>query len=347
MKIKYELAQDVIIYILSLVLLVLVIWGFNQKYFSDYLELKSQMNLINSGVNIVDAYGQNINQQIITNYNASITNYNFIRNIEISFFIIVGILGFILVIHSITTKINLIETTLVEGVSKLENLQPLKVNNKYIEIEKISTELNNAIMSIRSKDTMRKELYENMVHDFVTPLHILSGNLELLNAGIDIDINILNEQVKRLEHLTKLNIHNQKYDSGVFNSDDLKQYINILEPVYPQVTISTVIKPNIQFLAKSESMYRVIDNIVKNATEHGKASEIVVKLEENDNKCYLSIENNGLQIDNKIIDQLFNRNVSTSSSGLGLGIVKDLLDDMDMLIDVTSTLSRTSILIII
>lgn len=342
MKIKSELAQDVIIYILTLIIALFAILLINRTAFPAYTTNKTQMRLINAGVNIVDDNGDDARGDAVRSYAEYTEQLQPIFQSEVIIYGIFASLGLVLLVRSISRKIKLIENSLNSGVNNLEQLQLIDSDSCYLEITTINDQLNTAITNIRHKDQIRTELYENMVHDFVTPLHILQGNLELMNNGIDIDINILNTQVTRLKHLTSMNLITKEYNRQAFNSDQLEAYITILKPIYEQCSLVTNISPNISFYTKIESLYRIIDNIINNAVKHGKPTTITIGLQQHGDQLILTIDNDGKAIDKDVIAHLFQRNSSASSSGLGLDIVNTLAVDLGYQIKVESTASKTS-----
>ncbi len=346
MKIKYDLIQDILIYFLLMIAFALAISTFNHFYFADYYSLESQYLLVNeNGLNIIDDNGVNINQQVNSQYILQNSIFKQVRRFEFIIFIISVILGFMLIMYSITSKLKLITQTLDQGINNLEQLQSIDNINKYQEINQINNKLNTAISSIVHKDTIRSNLYANMIHDFSTPLHILQGNLELMNNGIDIDINVLNSQLTRLDYLVKMNVAKQQYSYQQLLATDLEHYIEILAQLYPRCRFKTEIVSTLQLSTAVENFYRIIDNIVNNAIKHGKANIIKIELKAEDGNYLLTISNNGEPICDEIISQLFERNTSTASSGIGLDIVKQIINDLDYQISVNSIDNNTQFII--
>ena len=100
--------------------------------------------------------------------------------------------------------------------------------------------------------------------------------------------------------------------------------------------------------ADKEKIEQVLTNLIENSIKYGKESgttEIVVQ-EVLENKLIIRITDNGIGVDNKNLERLFERfyrvdqtgNRSTGGSGLGLAIVKHIIDAHDEKIFIESEL---------
>lgn len=341
MKIKYELIQNTIIYTLSIIFILFLILVINKFMFPYYDYANSQLTLVDRGINIIDARGTPIGKDDIEQYHSYVARVKYFHKMESYIVVVYIICGLIVLIFSITNKIKLIETNLQTSILKLENLETIKLNNKYSEINRINANINQAIFKIKAKDQARFELHENMVHDIMTPIHILKGNIELVNNGIDINLQVINEQISRLENLAKLNVLTQEQPKILITGPSIIEYIELLKLINSGVNISTNISEEIEIVTKTEYLYRIIDNIIDNAIKHGKPDNITVSLIEKQNYIVLSIANDGIQIEKQDLEKLFERNYSQSGSGLGLDIVQNLAKQLGYQITVSSTPKET------
>ena len=74
-----------------------------------------------------------------------------------------------------------------------------------------------------------------------------------------------------------------------------------------------------------EALISVFDNIIRNATIHGKADKIRIKIENKDELCEIRIADNGSGIPEEIKNEIFDEGFSygdNRGSGLGLYIVR-------------------------
>lgn len=348
MKIKANIIQDIIIYILSIIVLGLAMLAFNQIGFNQFQQLEQQVKLIKqTDINIYNNLGEDVTDQIVDKYEHSKSTVERVRTIEGILLLCYALIGFVFVGYSIYQKINLITQTLSDSIKSLEALEPHITNSKYTEIIAINRNINHAINKINHKDQVRTQLYENMIHDFTTPLHILKGNLELLNHGIEIDLSVLNDQVDRLQQLTKSNIASQHSISDVVTSTDFISYFEQLQKIHTDYRFNIQIEPNLTFETNLDSLYRIIDNIIQNAIKHGEPSLISISLQLSNELLTLIISNDGKSIEPSLRDTLFERNTTSMDSGLGLNIVKTLVTELGYDISVTSTSELTSFLLTI
>lgn len=107
---------------------------------------------------------------------------------------------------------------------------------------------------------------------------------------------------------------------------------------------------NISFIEINEmELYRIVTNIVNNAInvlKDIKDPTINIRIYKINTKAFIEIENNGPTIEEKNIENIFKRGFTTkenqdSSHGYGLSIVKELIENNDGTIEVTSREFKT------
>ena len=106
------------------------------------------------------------------------------------------------------------------------------------------------------------------------------------------------------------------------------------------------INPNILYLGDMQLIQKVIDNLISNALLHSPTGNcIFISLEKNESVILFSIENTGVHIPENSLSKLFNtfyridqsRNRQTGGSGLGLYIVKSILNLHNAQINITNS----------
>ncbi len=348
MKLKTDLNQSIIIYFLTIITVIILLIIINFKLFNDYQEVKVQMNLITeNNVKIIDDQGVNQNDKVSTDFKIEKQRRDRILYLEIILLILIIIIGFLILINDINQKIVLLENLLKDSIKATEQLQVIDSSSKYEEINQLILNINRSINRIKKKDQKRDELYEDMVHDFKTPLHIITGNVELAQHGIELNIDIVNKQLKRLKYLTELNLIKQENEEQVIEGEELSAYLHQVAKIYPHVDFILNIDQVIVFSTKVESLFRVIDNIINNAVKHGKPGKINIVLKEAETEIELAIINDGEEIDSELIDLIFNRKNPSISTGLGLNIVNSILEQLNYQLITESNPSSTSFKIII
>ena len=214
------------------------------------------------------------------------------------------------------------------------------------------------ISEMKKQETFRREFIGNLAHELKTPLFTSESYiLTLLDGAIDDDevnkkylkiagkaINRLNLIVKDLDLITKI----ESGESEIQRTDF--DIINLAQNAFEMLEI-TASKKNIKLLlefndklplrvnADNEKIQQVLTNLVENSIKYGKengTTELVIQ-ELTENKIIVRVTDNGLGIEKKHFNRLFERfyRVDQSGSrkgggsGLGLAIVKHIMDAHD------------------
>ncbi len=130
-----------------------------------------------------------------------------------------------------------------------------------------------------------------------------------------------------------------------------------LEKILKEVIdlFSSQIKINYEFVknelylvnADKEELKRVFINLIKNSIQ-ANSSEIKIKLFKDANYCFINIEDNGTGIPEEMLDKIFDPNFSTKTEGTGLGlpIVKRILNDLNGNIEIKSEVGKGTVVMI-
>ena len=214
------------------------------------------------------------------------------------------------------------------------------------------------ISEMKKQETFRREFIGNLAHELKTPLFTSESYiLTLLDGAIDDDevnkkylkiagkaIHRLNLIVKDLDLITKI----ESGESEIQRTDF--DIINLAQNAFEMLEI-TASKKNIKLLlefndklplrvnADNEKIQQVLTNLVENSIKYGKengTTELVIQ-ELTENKIIVRVTDNGLGIEKKHFNRLFERfyRVDQSGSrkgggsGLGLAIVKHIMDAHD------------------
>lgn len=230
----------------------------------------------------------------------------------------------------------------------------------YEEIVKINETLNYALEELNKTDTLQKELLANITHDLKTPLTLISGYAEMMkdlpdelnNDNLDIIVN----EVKRLNLLVDdlLNLSKLQAKTITFNFEavDLKalieeilireQKLNGLNQF--EIHFNTECKKAIIY-ADLIKMSQVIYNYLTNAINYsGNSNQIDCLLEEAEDSYTFKVRDYGVGISESELSSIWNRYYRVdktlsrpqSSSGLGLSIVKEILEAHHFTYGVTS-----------
>ena len=211
-----------------------------------------------------------------------------------------------------------------------------------------------------------KETITNISHDIRTPLTSLSGYFQLLcqcdtaseeenySKIIKQQIIILEEMLEELFTYAKLS--NESYEMPLTQCHTNKILRDAIFGFYydfkkanilPEISIPE--KP-IYIVSNEMALKRVFQNVLRNVMEHGK-KYVGVTLRRNNGEVEIIFSNdiaNDAEIDtSRIFDRFYKADVArtTSSTGLGLAIAKELLNKMNGSISATVSNNRFEIMI--
>ncbi|AQS11830.1 alkaline phosphatase synthesis sensor protein PhoR [Clostridium saccharobutylicum] len=225
----------------------------------------------------------------------------------------------------------------------------------------------------RLNEESRKKMISNISHDLRTPLTSMLGYMELMlddNTTNDklFDCNSLNCKQKN-EYLEVIynkgsylyNLLEEFFEISKLDSNDVKieiKEVNVSEIIRQNIIsffneINKLhIEPKINLpeddvyaLGDEKALNRILNNLINNAIKYGVQGTIIgVNLIEDEDKISIEIYDNGGGIPENEIDYVFDRlytveksrKLNTKSSGIGLTIVKKLVNSLNGTISVSS-----------
>ena len=222
------------------------------------------------------------------------------------------------------------------------------------------------ISEMKKQETFRREFIGNLAHELKTPLFTSESYiLTLLDGAIDDDevnkkylkiagkaIHRLNLIVKDLDLITKIESGESEIQRTDFDIITLAQNaLEMLEITASKKNIKLMLEFNdklpLRVNADNEKIQQVLTNLVENSIKYGKengTTELVIQ-ELTENKIIVRVTDNGLGIEEKHFNRLFerfyrvdsSRNREEGGTGLGLAIVKHILEGHNQSINVRST----------
>jgi two-component system OmpR family sensor kinase len=198
-----------------------------------------------------------------------------------------------------------------------------------------------ALRPMRQALHLLEDFLKDLIHDLNTPATSILLNSKLLRKRGDF------EEIERIElsakgiaslykNLEFMNPNDIVNDEAVVLDELINEKINILEKIYPNIKFTknmtkTIIKSN------RSGIDRIIDNLLTNACKYNKKNG-QVHIEIKNQK--LIIEDTGVGIKNTT--KVFKRYYKESSQGLGIGmnIVKQLSDILNITIDIKSVVGQ-------
>jgi adenylate cyclase len=198
-------------------------------------------------------------------------------------------------------------------------------------------------------DKQKTEFFQNISHEFRTPITLIQGPLESAVAtkqGLSYAQSaIALRNSRRLLRLVNQLLDLQRLDAGrmqpSFRPCDLVEFVNqIVESFRPYcekkgLNLITELEPSPTVYLDMEKFDKVLYNLLSNAmkfTDIG--GSITVRLQYRGDRCRLQVQDTGIGIVKEQIPHLFERfrqaegteNRSYEGSGLGLALVKELVE---------------------
>ncbi|MDB8790765.1 HAMP domain-containing sensor histidine kinase [Romboutsia sp. 1001216sp1] len=254
-----------------------------------------------------------------------------------------------------------------EATEVIRNLMPyiigvailIAIIGAYIYTKVITKPLIDIIETEREAENKRKEFIATISHELKTPITIISGQLEgmIYNIGKykDRDLYLeksydttqeLKELVNEMIEVSKCEILETDLTLDTVNLSNMVENI-IKRQVFliEDKNLNTVIdiEKDLYVKCDEDRIKKAISNIINNAIKYSPNKEtIIVKLytksvkiarRKTDSKIYLEVENTGITIDKKYLNEIFkpffrvekSRSRKTGGSGLGLYLVSKIL----------------------
>lgn len=231
------------------------------------------------------------------------------------------------------------------------NTMALNLQNAMQELKLANEQLAVDVKKFQALDEQRGYFFAAASHELKTPLTILKGQIENMIWGYGDYQNhekYLPEALKAtedIERLVKEIITISKMESmdlqNTLQEVSLKQTVNdIVQIILPLAQDKHIqIHQNIScdnFLSVNPNLWsKALSNIIGNAVRHSPCGEnVFISLQFYENRSALVIENTGVTIPEADLSNIFtpffrvdkSRNKATGGSGLGLYIVKTILD---------------------
>lgn len=265
------------------------------------------------------------------------------------------------------------------NISHLYDLVPdLNSKNAATDIEGLSEQISSLtddkskeIDLLTERENYRREFLGNVSHELKTPLFSIQGYLlTLIEGGVEDEnirdkyLNRINKSVDRLTYIvkdldmiTELESGNLKLEKTQFNILALtKEIFDLLEIKAQNNSVKLKIENTtnipIRVVADLEKIEQVLTNLIVNAINHStkESTEVIVSFQTISGKVKTTVKDNGIGIKPEHIERIFerfyridrSRSRNNGGSGLGLSIVKHILEAHGEKIQVKSTYGKVT-----
>ena len=231
-----------------------------------------------------------------------------------------------------------------------------EMSELYKSYEDMRLKLKESTEEMKEKEKQNKELVSNITHDLKTPITSIKGYVEGLVDGVADTEEKKERYIKTIYtkacDMDRL-INELTFYSGIdsnripyhFHKLNVTDYFNDcveevgldLESEDIQLNYTNLIDPETVIIADPEQMKKVINNIIGNSIKYmDKEKGIIdIRLSEDNDSVRIEIADNGKGIASKDLGNIFerfyrtdaSRNSSQGGSGIGLSIVKKIIED--------------------
>ena len=218
-------------------------------------------------------------------------------------------------------------------------------------LQEANLKLEDDVQMEKSREQQRSSLFSAMSHELKTPLTILQGDLEgmLMNIGRFKDrdryLQHALDTAKEMQDMVQeiLWVSQVQGESQVLSKTPTNMYALVKKCVFhyqepaqnKEIDIKVKGKQELNCLADQKHLEKALLNIINNAVSYSpKGAQIQINLQAKNKTGILTIENSGTTIPEEQIPHLFepfyridkSRNRNTGGTGLGLFLVKSILD---------------------
>ncbi len=226
-----------------------------------------------------------------------------------------------------------------------------KLSSALSQLQSANKQLQADIDKERELERQRIDFFSAASHELKTPITIIKGQLQgmLYQVGRYKDretylaeclaaADTLEKMVQELLTISRLDMpdcacNKSELDLSSLINESLSSHEDLF--MLKNLTVEKFISPDISVLGDIRLLQKAVDNLLGNAAAYSPVgNRVIVKLRRDEDGAKLTIENTGVHIPEEEIPKLFeafyrverSRNRQTGGTGLGLYIVKSILD---------------------
>ncbi|API92816.1 vancomycin resistance histidine kinase VanS [Virgibacillus pantothenticus] len=295
---------------------------------------------------------------------------------DFNFFILLFIPLSIMFFYLLTKRYSLYFKEISQGIHQLANgnfTHHVQIDTKD-EFHDIAEDINAAADKLQQAiergefaESSKDQLIVNLAHDLRTPLTSVLGYLDVVLKDEHLTdeqkrhyLSISYKKSQRLEALinelfdiTKMNYGMLQLDKTEINLGELLQQLN--EEFYPMLEKNHIrtrldIQSSLMITADGEKLARVFENLLTNAIRYGADGKFIdIKAFQDTNDIVVQVINYGDSIPDDVLPNIFemffkqdqSRTYKAGSTGLGLFIAKNIVEQHGGSIEADSTVIRT------
>jgi len=227
------------------------------------------------------------------------------------------------------------------------------------EIGRLSETFNKMAQKLESQESLRRKLISNVAHELRTPLGAMRSEMEGMMDGIvPLDkkqVGSLYEETGRLKHIlegiedlaqaeaSSMSMEEQPIELRPFLNYIVERFRKLFQDKGVSLNFECADGPAIN--ADPDKLSQVVINLLSNALKAtGKGGTVRLKAGQKENGIFIEVQDNGAGVKREDLPFIFERFYKVSEGGLGLGltIVKELIESHGGKIDVRSEYGKGS-----
>ncbi len=225
------------------------------------------------------------------------------------------------------------------------------------EIGGLSRSFNYMAEALEKEESLRKRLSSNIAHELRTPLAVMKAQVEGMIDGVVEDaaegLENIRGEVERLTRLVEGIEDLAKAEASFFSKGEqsrvnLKELLEGIEssmgPIFLEkgLQFSLVDRGDIEVISDAEKLERILKNIISNSLKYTERGGVRIDYGKEEGEFFIEVGDTGTGINKEDLTKIFmrffrGRDAAGSGIGVGLAIVKELVDIMGGRIDVSSS----------
>ncbi len=233
------------------------------------------------------------------------------------------------------------------------------------EINRFANSFNHLAISLQGVEERRRELTSDLAHELRSPITVIHGYLEMLNAGMtQINPSILGQMSQEIERLMRLVddlLELSKIETGYLPlqlqplplAPLLKEMITNFTPASLQADCKLKLRLSNNLppaYADGDRVKQILINLISNAITYTPYGTVTICAWSQDDHLWIAVTDTGIGITQEDLPKVFerfwradqSRDTRTGGAGIGLAITKRLVELHNGKIEVESELGKGS-----
>ena len=219
-----------------------------------------------------------------------------------------------------------------DALFKIRNGDKKKLEAKYpLEVQPLAIEINDLLEHNEKIVERARTHVGNLAHVLKTPLAVITNEIDKENKLLSNQIVLMRKHIDRYLKKAHLESVGKNIKSKIAFLQFMNKMILIFQKLYPDKEIELQKEFKEFFIYGSlEDMEELVGNLIENACKWGKEKVNISFQNRGNNQVKILIEDDGPGLNqeqkNKVFTRGFRVDEQTPGSGLGLNIVKDIVE---------------------